>query len=435
MLNQGDRYTVILGEMNNLGNAVCHIENMVVFVLGGVTGDLATVEITKAFPKYAIAKIIELKKPSERRIECKCPYSECGGCVFLNVSAEYENEIKEEYVKSVFRKNKIEASFSKVTMVAESEYRNKVVLFWNGKEFGYNKQKSNDIVAHKRCILNEEIFDKIANFTEQNIENKQHLVALFIRKSSQSPSEIVVAPIFKKECSILTYAAKLVNEFPEITGVLTGVFKGNDFALEKCNFKTVYGSKRIRDTLCGLTFEISPKAFYQVNHDCAELLYKKAIELLGAEKGDTVADLFCGTGTIGLLAAFETGASVIGVEIEPSAVIDARRNAEINKIKNIEFFEGDAGNFDTHVDACIVDPPRKGLSPFMVETLLRLRPQKIVYVSCNPDTLARDIALLQNTYKIASDVYLFNMFPRTSHVESVVCLTRRLDNELRERMN
>ena len=425
MLNKGERYTVTLEEMNNLGNAVCHIENMVVFVLGGVTGDLATVEITKAFPKYAIAKIIELKKPSERRTERKCPHMECGGCAFLDVSAEYENEIKKEYVKSVFKKNKIEASVSSVAMVSESEYRNKVVLFWNGSAFGYKKQKSNEIVPHKSCILNEEIFDKIANFTEQNIENKQHLVALFIRKSSQSPSEIVVAPIFKKECSILTYAAKLVNEFPEVTGVLSGVFKGNDFALEKCNFKTVYGSKRIRDTLSGLTFEISPKAFYQVNHDCAELLYERAIELLNAKKSDTVADLFCGTGTIGLLVASKTGATVIGVEIEPSAVLDAKRNAEINKIKNIEFFEGDAGNFDTRVDACIVDPPRKGLSPFMVETLLRLKPEKIVYVSCNPDTLARDIALLQNTYKIASDVYLFNMFPRTSHVETIVCLCKQ----------
>jgi 23S rRNA (uracil1939-C5)-methyltransferase len=209
-------------------------------------------------------------------------------------------------------------------------------------------------------------------------------------------------------------ASVSINKNTEKTNVILGL---------EC--KTLWGADYIEDVLCGVKIRLSPLSFYQVNHDCAELLYKKAIELLGAEKGDTVADLFCGTGTIGLLVASKTGARVIGVEIEPSAVLDAKRNAEINKIKNIEFFEGDAGNFDTHVDACIVDPPRKGLSPFMVETLLRLRPQKIVYVSCNPDTLARDIALLQNTYKIASDVYLFNMFPRTSHVETIVCLCKQ----------
>lgn len=423
MLEKNQKHRVVLEEMNNLGNAVCHIENMVVFVLDGVTGDDVTIEITKVMSSYAIAKIAEIHTPSQKRIKRACPYTECGGCAFLDVDISYENEIKRDYVKSVLRKNHLDIDVCSVTMCQDIKYRNKVVLFWNGSAFGYKKQKSNEIVPHKSCLLNDDIFDKIAHFTEQNIENKQHLVALFIRKSSQSPSEIVVAPIFKRECSILTYAAKLVNEFPEITGVLTGVFKDKDFAIENCNFKTVYGSKKLRDNLCGLTFEISPRAFYQVNHDSAEMLYNKVIELSEANEKTVVADLFCGTGTIGLILARKTGAMVTGVEIEPSAVLDARKNAEINKIKNIEFFEGDAKDFNKNVDICIVDPPRKGLSPFMVEALLRLKPQKIVYVSCNPDTLARDLSLLQSTYAPASPVYPFNMFPRTSHVETIVCLT------------
>lgn len=425
MLEKNQKHRVVLEEMNNLGNAVCHIENMVVFVLDGVTGDDVTIEITKVMSSYAIAKIVEIHTPSQKRIKRACPYTECGGCAFLDVDISYENEIKRDYVKSVLRKNHLDIDVYPVTMCQDIKYRNKVVLFWNGSAFGYKKQKSNEIVPHKSCLLNDDIFDKIAHFTEQNIENKQHLVALFIRKSSQSPSEIVVAPIFKRECSILTYAAKLVNEFPEITGVLTGVSKDKDFAIENCNFKTVYGSKKLRDNLCGLTFEISPRAFYQVNHDCAEMLYNKVIELSEANEKTVVADLFCGTGTIGLILARKTKAMVTGVEIEPSAVLDARKNAEINKIKNIEFFEGDAKDFNKNVDICIVDPPRKGLSPFMVEALLRLKPQKIVYVSCNPDTLARDLSLLQSTYAPTSPVYPFNMFPRTSHVESVVCLTRK----------
>ena len=425
MLEKNQKHRVVLEEMNNLGNAVCHIENMVVFVLDGVTGDDVTIEITKVMSSYAIAKIAEIHTPSQKRIKRACPYTECGGCAFLNVDISYENEIKRDYVKSVLRKNHLDIDVCSVTMCQDIKYRNKVVLFWNGSAFGYKKQKSNEIVPHKSCLLNDDIFDKIAHFTEQNIENKQHLVALFIRKSSQSPSEIVVAPIFKRECSILTYAAKLVNEFPEITGVLTGISKDKDFAIENCNFKTVYGSKKLRDNLCGLTFEISPRAFYQVNHDCAEMLYNKVIELSEANEKTVVADLFCGTGTIGLILARKTGAMVTGVEIEPSAVLDARKNAEINKIKNIEFFEGDAKDFNKNVDICIVDPPRKGLSPFMVEALLRLKPQKIVYVSCNPDTLARDLSLLQSTYAPTSPVYSFNMFPRTSHVETIVCLCKQ----------
>ncbi|MBQ8163283.1 MAG: 23S rRNA (uracil(1939)-C(5))-methyltransferase RlmD [Clostridia bacterium] len=428
MIAQQEKYTVTLEEMNNLGNAVCHIDGMVVFVLGGVTGDVAEIEITKLYPKYALAKIVKINTPSPLRVKRECNAYGCGGCAFLNVSIAEENRIKREYVKSVLKKSKIDADVADVACPVDRKYRNKIVLFWNGTAFGYKKQKSNEIVKHERCILNDEIFDRIARFTEENIEDKRHLVALFMRKSSAKTPEITVCPIFSRESDILKYASELVNEFPSITGVILGISTEKEFVLEKCNFKTLYGEKKLKDRLCSLDFEISPKAFYQVNHACAELLYEKAIELADATKDSSVADLFCGTGTIGIILASKTGASVIGVEIEPSAVSDAKRNAQINKIKNIEFFEGDAKNFDRRVDICIVDPPRKGLSSFMTETLLRLKPQRIVYVSCNPDTLARDIALLAKEYNLSSKVYPFNMFPKTAHIESVVCLTRH--NEL-----
>jgi 23S rRNA (uracil1939-C5)-methyltransferase len=181
----------------------------------------------------------------------------------------------------------------------------------------------------------------------------------------------------------------------------------------------------LEDELCSIKVEISAKSFYQVNHKCATALYERAISLLDASHDSTVADLFCGTGTIGLIVAKRTGAKVYGVEIEPDAVSDAKRNAKRNGIENIEFFEDDAGNFDIQVDACIIDPPRKGCSDFMIETLLRLAPKKIVYISCNPDTMCRDIKRLSKSYEISSPVTPYNMFPRTSHVESLVCLTKQ----------
>ena len=148
-------------------------------------------------------------------------------------------------------------------------------------------------------------------------------------------------------------------------------------------------------------------------------------KLLDAKEGQSIADLFCGTGTMGIIVAKNTKAHVYGVEIEPDAVKDAKANARLNKISNIEFYNQDASKFDKQVDACIIDPPRKGCSQLMIDTLLRLKPSKIVYVSCNPDTMCRDIMALQQEYEISSPVYTYNMFPRTSHVESVVCLTKQ----------
>ena len=241
----------------------------------------------------------------------------------------------------------------------------------------------------------------------------------------------MVAPIFSERKDISKFASGLLNEFPFIEAVLYGVNKEKDFVFEKTEFHTVYGDGYIYDEICGLNFRISPKSFYQINHTCAELLYEKAIELCRARKDTYLADLFCGTGTMGMIIAKRTGAKVTGVEIEKSAVSDARHNAKLNGIKNIEFFADDAKNFDEPADVCIIDPPRKGCSKFMIDTLLRLKPSRIVYVSCNPDTMARDIKLLSEQYEIASPIGVYNMFPRTAHVESVVCLTRRLDVDMR----
>ena len=422
MLNVGQTYSVTIEDTNIYAKGVCHIDNMVVFVDGAITEEECDVIITKVYPRYAYANCVGILKSSAHRIIPTCKYfGNCGGCAFSHITLDFENLVKYNYVKSAFKKQGIEAKIDEIACPVSRNYRNKVVLFFDGERFGYMAKATNKIVSHNSCELNDEVFDKIADFTAKELKGNS-LRALYLRKSSHKEPEIMVCPVFYKSVDMLSYVSKLVNEFPNVKTVLASLYKEKDFALENAKFKVVYGDGYINDVLCGLNFRISPESFYQVNHDCAEILYEKAIELAKLNDSTVCADLFCGTGTIGIISAHKTGATVYGVEIVESAVEDAKYNAKSNGVKNAFFKATDASEFDKQVDVCIVDPPRKGCSTFMIDTLKRLKPRKIVYVSCNTDTLVRDVKALSEFYQIATPVSIFNLFPRTSHVESVVCL-------------
>ena len=424
MLKVNEKYDVKIESVNNLGNGVARIDGIAVFVPYTVDGDFCRVEIVKSYSSYAIARLDTVLTPSSHRIDPACPhFYECGGCSYLNCTLEAENTSKESYVSGILKKFGISAEVDKIVCPVSENYRNKVLLFYGNGGFGYFKQGTNEVVTHKSCIMNPSVFDAIAEYCNAHLQ-KDGLRALFIRKSSHAEPKIMVAPIFSARKDISRFSIGLINEFPSIEAVLYGVNKEKDFVFEKTEFHTVYGDGYIYDEICGLEFRISPKSFYQINHTCAKMLYEKAIELAEASKDTYLADLFCGTGTMGMIAAKRTGAKVTGVEIEKSAVSDARHNAKLNGIKNIEFFADDAKNFGKSAGVCIIDPPRKGCSKFMIDTLLRLKPERIVYVSCNPDTMARDINLLADEYKLSSPVGIYNMFPRTAHVESVVALEK-----------
>lgn len=425
MLSLGQRYRVTIEDTNIFANGVCHIDDMVVFVKGAITGEICEVEITKMFPRYAYARCISIIEKSPNRVipSCLC-YENCGGCSFSHISQEFENEIKQNYVKSAFSKQHIEAEFEKTVCPVSIDYRNKVVLYFDGERFGYMSEGTHRVVPHDSCLLNDGVFDKIARFTANELKDTP-LRALYLRKTSKEDSEIMVCPIFFKAIDMLSYVSSLVAKFPNIKTVLYAVNNDKDFALENVKFKVIYGDGYIIDNLCGLSFRISPESFYQVNHTAAELLYEKAIDLACLNETSTCADLFCGTGTIGIIAASKTGATVYGVEIVEKAVADAKYNAKANNVNNAHIEAMDASKFDKKVDVCIIDPPRKGCSPFMLDTLKRLNPERIVYVSCNTDTMVRDIKELSNNYKISSPVSIFNLFPRTSHVETIVCLCKQ----------
>ncbi len=431
MLHIGEKHTVFIESMNIFANGVCHIDGMAVFVRGAVNGEECEVIIAEIFPKYAYAELLNVIKESPFRIKPSCTcFRECGGCAFLNTTFENENKVKSDYVKSILKKNGFDIEVEKTLAPVSLKYRNKVVLFFDGDGYGYKEASSERIVAHDKCLINLPVFDEIAAFTAKYLGDNQR--ALYIRKANGENGKIMVCPIFSSSAGsrelLCAYAKRLTEKFPSVSTVLYSVNNDKKFALENCTFEKIYGDGYIKDTLCGLDFIVSPKSFYQVNHDCAEMLYEKVISLARLKKGKECADLFCGTGTIGLILAKRSGAKVTGIEIEPSAVCDAKKNAEINGCKNITFFEGDAAKFNKKVSLCIVDPPRKGCSPFMLDKLLSLAPKKIIYVSCNPDTLARDLKKLSEKYQVAAPVSVFNMFPRTSHVETVVCLTNNSFN-------
>ncbi len=435
MLNVGDTYTATIEDTNIYAKGVCHIDNMAVFVDGAITGEKCDIKITKVCQRYAFADCVEIHEKSEHRVTPQCEkFGKCGGCAFSFTTLDFENQVKFDYVKAAFKKQGIVADFEKTVCPVSQKYRNKVVLFFNGESFGYMAKSTNTIVPHTSCELNEDVFDQIAFFTAKELRGTP-LRALYLRKTSHDNPEIMVCPVFYKPIDMLPYVSKLVSKFPNVKSVLFSIYKEKDFALENVKFKVIYGDGYITDTLCGLNFRISPESFYQVNHTCAQMLYEKAIELASLNKNTVCADLFCGTGTIGIISAHKTGATIYGVEIVEKAIEDAKHNAKANGVKNAYFKAMDASKFEKQVDTCIIDPPRKGCSTFMLDTLKRLKPQKIVYVSCNTDTMVRDIKSLSKDYKICAPVSVFNLFPRTSHVESVVCLKRRRDNELRECMN
>lgn len=424
MLNVGDTYSVEIEDINIYANGICRVDNIVVFVENALKGELCKIRITKVYPNYAFAVVEEYIKKSSAREKISCPhFQKCGGCSFLHTTIDEENRVKEAYVTKTFEKQGINASFEKIVCPTSNRYRNKVVLFFNGVDFGYMKHESGEIVPHSSCLLNENIFDQIAKTTGKLLKDTP-LRALYMRKSSDN-EEIMICPIFYKKTDVDKYVQEVTGEFQQIKTIYSANTNDEKLVLEKLDFNLVFGEGYIKDQICGLEFRVSPESFYQVNHTCAEQLYEKAIELANLDENSICADLFCGTGTIGIIASKKTGAKVYGVEIVTRAVEDAKYNAKINGASNTSFEVKDAGKFDKKIDTAIIDPPRKGCNKIMLNTLLRLKPKRIVYVSCNVDTMVRDLKTLLNEYELSSSVYTFNLFPRTSHVEGLVCLVKK----------
>ncbi|MBQ8207709.1 MAG: 23S rRNA (uracil(1939)-C(5))-methyltransferase RlmD [Clostridia bacterium] len=464
-LKKDDIVTVRINEINNLGSGVGKLaeSGIVVFINGAVTGELVKAKLIKVNKSYCVGRLEEIIEPSPYRENsfCSAPLS-CGGCVYRHVNREHELELKKNYVRHAFIKVGLpDVEVNDVLHLPErSGYRNKaqypIGISKNGVIAGFYAAKTHKIIPYDNCALQPQIFSdilrafcsfatlkKITVYDEES--GKGLLRHLYLRMASAT-GEIMLCAVINGDKLPYSdeFSALMTAEFPQIKSIMLNINKKNTNVVLGDEYRCISGKPYITDVLCGKKFMISPGSFYQVNRDGAELLYGTAAKLADFKGNETILDLYCGIGTIGLSMADKVG-EVIGIEIVPEAVECAKKNAELNGISNAEFYCGDASSAPALLenaskmrgglspDAVILDPPRKGSTPELITYLSELNVPKIIYISCDPDTLARDCVLFRELGYTIGKVTPVDMFPVAGHVESVVCLKRRLDNELHEK--
>ena len=431
------------------GNGIGKYENIAIFTPQTAVGDFVRVKILKVKKTYAYAKVEEILEPSKCRITPDCSvFSKCGGCVFRHISYEAECGIKADRVKQVLtRIGKQEAPNVKPIISATDtlHYRNKAQLpIAQSGEAGFFAVHSHRVIPIFDCKIQPEIFNKISSVFSDWIINNQisiydetlhkglirHLYLRIAHKTNQL-MVVVVTNGYKLEHtdSLIKILEQILDgyTFTLIQNINTA--DTNVILSDKC--KTIYGDGSITDILCDVKVRISPLSFYQVNRNMAEILYKKAAEYAKPDNC-TVLDLYCGAGTIGLSMASKAK-KIIGVEIVPDAVSDAKHNAKINNITNAEFICADAARAAAQLneqkikpDVVIIDPPRKGCSEELLNTIANdFDPKRLVYVSCDPATLARDVKILNDLGFKLIEATPVDLFPRTAHVETVALLSRQ----------
>ena len=386
-------------DMDHMGNGIGKIDNKVTFVPKSVTGDICEVSIFKSHKKYDIGKIEDIVVSSQKRIDAICPYYyECGGCNISNLEYLEQLKFKEEKVKNIFKKYLDLEINPRVTPSREEyKYRNKITYHVDNNKIGLVSQFGG-IVEIEECLL---------------VSDKVNELYRMIKKSDLSKVEKVII----KECDnglIMSILGDIeIDKFKEFCIAI--------YVNDMCMFEREVGYINIGD----LKYQVSDKSFFQVNTENIVNLYDEIVRYGNFKKSDRVIDLYCGVGSISLYIS-KYVKSVFGIEIVPEAIIDAKRNAKINNINNVEFLCGDVSKLiDDSIDRdiLIVDPPRIGLDKHTIEVINNRKIEKMIYVSCDPMTLVRDLELLNN-YKIEG-VSLVDMFPQTHHVECVSVLHRK----------
>ena len=434
-------------DVTNEGSGVGKYEGMAVFVPLTAVGDIAKVKILKVKKSYAYGKLTELISESDNRIENNCPYfSKCGGCAFRHIGYKAECQLKYNKVyEAVKRIGGVDLKPQPILFGGDERYRNKAQypVAQNGN-VGFYAFHSHRIIECGDCLLQPFIFSNITNAVtewvkENNIsiydeeKHKGLLRHIYIRKA-EITNEIMVALVINGNS--LPFCNSLCERLKSVCGedlksVQLNINRDNTNVILGKECKTLYGEDYINDILCGVKVRLSPLSFYQVNHTMAEKLYGKAKEYANP-KGKTVIDLYCGAGTIGLSMANDAK-SIIGVEIVPQAIEDAEFNAKANGIDNVRFICADASaaakklaSENVKCDVVIVDPPRKGCVKEVIEIIANnFKPERVVYVSCDPATLARDIKIFDESGYKLKEYTPVDLFPRTSHVETVCLLSKK----------
>ena len=456
---------VLVEDIGAEGKSLVRVGDLVVFTQLVVPGDIVDIQVTKKRKKYQEGKVTRIHEFSADRIEAFCThFGICGGCKWQNLPYTKQLFYKEKQVqeqlrrigkidfseirpilgseKQTFYRNKLEFTFSNKRWLTVEEFSNEIKTA-NTNSLGFHVSGMfNRVINIEKCWLQPEPSNRIRNFVyNYAIENKLEffdinaqkgfLRTLIIRTTSSSEIMVLVSFFRDDKAKIEAFLNTLIKEFPEITSLLFVVNeKGNDSITDR-DVILFYGKDYILEEMEDLKFKIGPKSFYQTNSEQAYNLYKIVRDFAGLNGSETVYDLYTGTGTIANFIA-RNSKKVIGIEYVPEAIEDAKTNSEFNNIGNTLFFAGDIKNVlnDEFIikygkpEIIIIDPPRAGVHADVVQAILKILPEKIVYVSCNPATQARDILLMSEMYK-TTKIQPVDMFPHTHHVENVVLLEKK----------
>lgn len=451
IIKLNDEIELDIVDLGDAGEGIGKYENFAVFVEDTVPGDKVLVKITKAKKSFAKGQVIKLIKESELRQEAPCKYfQECGGCQIQNIKYENQLKLKENKVSNIIKRI---GGFTGVVinpiigMENSFRYRNKgafVVSKVDGKVvIGLYKKKSHEVIPVDDCLIQDEKVKDILEGVKKHIikfdvkvynrKNNSGLVRNVVVRKSEATGEymVIIVTNGSKLPMSKVLAKTLVEENDKIVSVYQNINKKHSSEILGEDSKLLFGQEKIIDEIDGLKFEISPLSFYQVNSVQTEKLYKKALEYCNLSSEELVIDLYSGIGTISLLLAREAK-EVIGIESVKPAVVDARQNAKINNIENVRFMRAKAEDKLPELvkdgfkpEVIVLDPPRVGCDKKVLDAILEVKPEKIVYVSCKPSTLARDLKILCESGEYTlEEVTPVDMFGHSAHVETVVKLIK-----------
>lgn len=449
VVSSGEQIEITIDSLNHNGEGVGRYKGVAVFVPFTIPGEKVLVEILELKKNYVTAKLIRHHEPSGQRIQPRCPvFDTCGGSQFQHIDYQLQLDLKRRLVEDALRR------IGKITGVRVDEplgmkdpwaYRNKAqfqVSLVDGKvKLGFFEEGSHALVPTTQCLLIDQQISDIAAIVE-GILNKYQVPVyewetgtgllrhVVIRKGwATSKVMVVLTTSGEKYGELFSLAREIKTKVPQVVSVVRNINTSPNRTVFGRENQVLAGQLNITDQLAGLTFSISPTSFYQVNSAQTEILYAKALEFAGLSGRETVLDVYCGIGTISLFLARQA-ARVFGFEVSVEAVRDAAENAKANKIYNVEFISGKAEErlpklvaAGVKPDVVVVDPPRQGIEKRALQAIADMAPERIVYISCNPATMARDLNFLSYRGYEVKKVQPVDMFPQTGHVESIVLMT------------
>ncbi len=451
-VQKNDEIQVIFEDLTHDGSGVAKVDGYPLFVPNALPGETGKVKVIKTQKGYGFGRLMEIENESPDRVEPPCPiFKWCGGCSIQHLSYDAQLQAKHKQVNDVMErigKLKDVPVHPVLGMEEPWRYRNKVQVPVGRREghlvTGFYQKRSHEIIPMESCIIQNETNDKIVQivkeicdqfgipaYDEKNHKGTLRHIMVRYGKASGDIMVVLVTRSHKLQNRDQIVDA-IVNKVEGLTSLIQNIQPEKSNVILGAQSNVLWGEEFIHDTIGDVKFAISARSFYQVNPDQTNVLYAKALEFADLQGHETVIDAYCGIGTISLFLA-QKAKKVYGVDIVSEAIVDARRNAELNEMTNVEFAVGAAEEVIPNwakegitADVLVVDPPRKGCDEALLNTMIKMQPQKIVYVSCNPGTLARDLRILEDGGFKTVEIQPVDMFPQTGHVENVALLVLKL---------